>query len=687
MSTVTLFSMKANSKRTNVYSCTRYVKNFENLISEEDKAMIGDFSKKADFTICYVDPSDLSYHNFENILNLDVEFTRQRKYVSGNCQPTQGKTNIVELCDGVFKANISNDLNDCVSYQDKIKILKDIDKLDLYTLPANSESRGGKRMIFFSDTLEEEINKIIKKLDTSLNEEKSSNKGKYNVLFDKFKTCNSVFRYNKFVKGNGDFKSHYDTPFVSKMQNQISKFTILIYLTDCSNENGLLCFKDLGSEDDLKRITSINAGDIFIFNQQLEHSGSAPGDDSEKIFIRSELIYDDLDSYGQDPEVAKLFNKACFFAKESIILGENLTEEEIKEKLDLQVYSNNLFNHTMKMRMKAPFDLGKSYNKYEMMDQSMKRMENMENMENMDKHFLKNNLGTTYVTNGNDFFFSCKTDKDENNVLLKSYAIAVVHDYFNCTFFENKKDYCANFNIGKSLTETRTKEIKMEITSDEQVFEMLESFTFPCGDYPRKHYYDHSISPTDSVGEIETQKYKNDCSFGYEECIGFCYTNGLYEITDFERKKFRESTPGFTASFNLNCYGVNIDSETMEVTDSEIILTRESIDETINFASCQCCHYDIEGNIYKKHGKVKSFVFPNIKYQKFDNGYKLSVDMFNNGFIYSRTFDVNEPFTVKNENFVTDEKYDITDEKYQIYNNIEESNEIKYSPLPEDKIF
>ena len=79
-----------------------------------------------------MNPEDLSYHNFENILDLD---------------------NFIKL-----NLNLK-----------KEKLLK-IDEFNLYNLLFNNDSRGRKRCIFKSDFLSNILTKIIKNINIFQNE-------------------------------------------------------------------------------------------------------------------------------------------------------------------------------------------------------------------------------------------------------------------------------------------------------------------------------------------------------------------------------------------------------------------------------------------------------------------------------------------------------------------------------------
>lgn len=100
--------------------------------------------------------------------------------------------------------------------------------MDLYSLPFNNLSRGGKRMIFSSLFLADALLELI---------ESSINKNQiFNEIGTNLKSVNHVFRLNCFSPESSNFKTHYDTPFSDNQRKLYSKYTLLIYLTGGSNK-------------------------------------------------------------------------------------------------------------------------------------------------------------------------------------------------------------------------------------------------------------------------------------------------------------------------------------------------------------------------------------------------------------------------------------------------------------------
>jgi len=258
--------------------------------------------------ICFVDPQDLSYHNFENIINLDSLFDENYdRFKITNMQKYKNAD--------VFTFDMT----------DKSGMLKSLDQCGLYTQPLNKMSRGGQRFIFSSEILSKNLSESIVRY---MKHPQLTNK--------KFRFVNYVFRYNKFKPGDKKFVSHYDTSYHNPSRKHHSKYTLLLYLTPGSAD------PVLSFGDDQVQINSIDTkGGIkgIIFDQKYEHEGKAYIE-GDKIFIRSELIYEyDDNEFTIDNEVSKKFNIACYMTKQSLFTPE------------VEKYSSDMFNQAAKARV------------------------------------------------------------------------------------------------------------------------------------------------------------------------------------------------------------------------------------------------------------------------------------------------------------------------------------------------
>ena len=127
------------------------------------------------------------------------------------------------------------------------------------------------------------------------------------------------------------------------------------------------------------------------------------------MFLRTELIYFVKDIV-QDKRVAELFNRACYFQKEAYY--EHSDNEFANE---LQKYSNDLFNHTAKLR----YILAEKTNEIRSKAEQDQEVDSVQR-----KYLIKKNLNVVYVTDGNSFWFRESVPADHA-------AKLVLADYFN----------------------------------------------------------------------------------------------------------------------------------------------------------------------------------------------------------------------------------------------------------------
>jgi len=259
------------------------------------------------FLIGFVDPRDLSFHNFENIVNLDSLFKVEEDFSISN-----------------FKKHGDSELY-TFNLADNNKTLLSLDKCGLYTTPVNKLSRGGERFIFASQVLGNSLTTAINKY--------IPNKG---LINDKFRFVNYVFRYNKFKPSDRKFASHFDTPYHDPARKHYSKYTLILYLTPgtadpvLNVDHGKLRIDQVENNGFMKGV---------IFDQKYEHEGKSFVD-TDKIFMRSELVYEYSEkelSFNSD--VSKKFNIACYMTKQSVFNPE------------LERYASECFNQVAQARL------------------------------------------------------------------------------------------------------------------------------------------------------------------------------------------------------------------------------------------------------------------------------------------------------------------------------------------------
>ncbi len=249
-------------------------------------------AKMPELAAVFVDPEELSYRNFENILPLDRYFA--------------GLDLELELAErtrlGCGKQTVGYQFRLRASEQVRAA-LAGLDRLGLNLAPQNPESRGGSRFIFHSASLSDALGSGVRAaLPKS--------------WLKRFSHVNPVFRCNRFVPGDAKFRRHVDTPYYDAGRKHVSRFTMLIYLTGGRGEPALR-IGDHISLDEIEELTCV------VFQQDQPHEGAAFVD-GRKVFLRTELIFEFVHGADvtHDPGIARTFAKACYFTGESVFAPE-----------------------------------------------------------------------------------------------------------------------------------------------------------------------------------------------------------------------------------------------------------------------------------------------------------------------------------------------------------------------------
>jgi hypothetical protein len=238
----------------------------------------------------FVDPEELCFRSFENIIGLDHLFTPLDPRALRLGKPGRVRK-------GIFR--ISATVNAQLQAQ-----LERLDQLDLYVRPLNAASRGGQRFIFHCAALAEALTVSLRR---------ALMKSLPKSLLEQFSHVNPVFRCNRFEPGDEPFLEHVDSPYYDRSRNHVSKYTLLVYLTG-GRGDAVLRFGDGPAFDEIEPMTA------FVFDQRLAHSGG-PYIDGRKLFLRTELVFEDARAE-HEPGIAELFAKACYLTGESVFAPE-----------------------------------------------------------------------------------------------------------------------------------------------------------------------------------------------------------------------------------------------------------------------------------------------------------------------------------------------------------------------------
>ena len=250
----------------------------------------------------FVDPAELSFHNFENIVPLD-------RWIEAQMPDASMAT--LEVVDEVqvhpernmWTAKLRGSESD-------LNLIKRISDLDLYVAPLNKTMRGGERFIFHSALLSKALTRAV------------SASGLLGLLADgglalvDFAFVNYVFRCNRFAPGDAKFTAHRDTPYYDASRSQVSKYTLLVYLSSGENGEGVLEIDSVATLREVAEFTCV------VFDQRYEHEGRS-FIDTNKIFLRTELVFSDRD-FVRHPPIASLFSTACYMTAQSVF-DEQLT--------------------------------------------------------------------------------------------------------------------------------------------------------------------------------------------------------------------------------------------------------------------------------------------------------------------------------------------------------------------------
>lgn len=235
----------------------------------------------------FVDPSELSLRTYENIVPLDLVFEGVDPTVKLAARTKLASDTSVYA----FRIEPSPGLADALGR---------LDGLGLYVEPLNQRSRGGKRFIFHSALLADALGVAMRDAMPP-------------SLMGGFSHVNPVFRCNRFEPTDEKFHRHLDTPYFDAARKHVSRYTVLLYLTGGTGEPAL----DVPGKIALATIGPMTC---VVLDQALAHEG-APFREGRKVFLRTELVFEDAD-IEHDPAIGALFAQAVYWTGESVFAPE-----------------------------------------------------------------------------------------------------------------------------------------------------------------------------------------------------------------------------------------------------------------------------------------------------------------------------------------------------------------------------
>ena len=516
---------------------------------------------QATYVLAYIDPTQLSYHNLENILLMDYYFKHSKlKDVAIETEE------IYQEEDNGTDEESDNDMSNpktkpkftkfhtvkpkftklhtvdayLTKFNNLQPVIQELDKPEFYLKPFNNDERGGKRFIFKSLLLSQKLTKLIKNATKRLSK------------FQLFSHVNPVFRLNSFENSDSKFSYHYDTAYCDKKKKHLSRYTIVIYLTKGSQEKGILNIEKKQNPDKeaehetlpiIKKneyfsLNEVEIGDCVIFNHKYNHQGN-PFKEGKKLFIRSELVFDasELD-FDHNPKLAKLFASSCYMFIES--MRKNKLSDKIRQ------ISNEQFNIANRARF------------------------NLNNKVNENNHFLikKVKIHNTYKTTKTTIVDS--SDEDERSCKYTGDAPRPGSD---CTDDEDESEEESEDHEPKKKRRGR-KICKVNKVVDTDESEESTSTEDDHESEKKPVYSDSDTEFTESNWKIDSDDNEDRWIKYRTRRVKHFGNNPKKTQTEVQEKYVKNQdifmTNGTDYYFNLNSCGLQTDNEASSVDASSI---------------------------------------------------------------------------------------------------------------------
>jgi hypothetical protein len=557
------------------FKAVRLIEALDDIIGEDYASL---FAQVLDFPklfAVFVNPTELSFHNFENIVPLDRWF--ESKIRNGQHELDDGLS--LSFFD-VRQLQDNREVFTCKLQGASSLLVKQVPSLDLYVAPLNKETRGGERFIFHSALLSKALNGAVRSSGMLGMLAKGH-------LASTFEFVNYIFRCNKFRAEDAKFTKHLDTPYYDSTQSHVSKYTLIIYLTSGHGEPALrVCDVNIDNVEDMTCI---------IFDQSYEHEGN-PFIEDDKIFIRTELVFTDRTLH-HNSQIASLFGQACYMSGEGIF-DQNLAS-----------YAHECFERANSLHW-AIEQNGALTSLY------------------LHKHFGH----IHFVTNGYDYWFT----KDGNMNSIDCGVVAVM-DYLNCKI-ENQpfRALCGTTTISDQFRSTegvwafllgvekeKSEPFKrLEHSDMDNLFKKQPSKPF----VKRPPWYD---SEPDEEEEDE----------GEQQCCPFHYYRTFDAWKNVEVRESYETCCQYTRDKILGVpillFGqkVVINESNIKIFGDKMYFLKgsnESPIPPINFAACWNDVSTLEFIDIDQEIGAPQLLIPPIIFHEFDQGYHFVLDLFRN---------------------------------------------------------
>ena len=526
----------------------------------------------------FVDPVELSYHNFENIIPLDDWFESMlEKQQHRRLHLSFANLNQPEKHRNVFSCKLEGLSS---------TMLKEILSLNLYAAPLNKGKRGGDRFIFSSSILSRALTEALRTSDVL----QEIGGGRLSLSFE---FVNYIFRCNRFAPSDANFESHLDTPYYDRARSQVSKYTLLIYLSAGYNEP-VLRVQDVD-------LNSVEEMTCVIFDQKYEHEGR-PYLDGDKIFLRTELVFKD-NQLQHNHQIAELFTEACYMTGQSIFDAELASyAHECFER------ANSLHWGVERSSTRPPVYLHKEFQ------------------------------GIQFMTNGHCYWFP-----RSNGIHAKDCALVAVLDYFNCKVDEE------SFH---SMSFSNT--VRKDFNSVDDIWDML--FSGACGSSrpftrlsetaieslmkksrdPSKPFVGQLEDWDGDPEELEEMEFEEDgdgcCPFHSYPMFNPWKSKDVMEAYEQCCKYTRDKLLG--SPLLLLNHEVVLNDSVIKIEGDKIYFLQEcdgKVLPPINFAACWGDEPDPPAFIALQAGiDAPKLIIPPITLHEYPRGYQLGLDYFRN---------------------------------------------------------